>query len=102
MLEMFQFTSKVNESYPVYYVLVGISILVECFIAYLCFTAAKYLWKLPEKNSLVIIFYTVATMEVICRFAEKIGWAITGCTYSMIAFWPGNIAMGLMLLLYLL
>jgi hypothetical protein len=44
----------------------------------------------------------VALVESILRVAEKAGWIITGCVYSKIAEWPGNIAIGLMLLMYLI
>ena len=71
-------------------------------ICILCFLAVKYLVKLPEKNNVVVIFYIVASCEVTLRVAEKIGWVITGCAYNNISFWPGNIALSLSLLMYLM
>ena len=46
--------------------------------------------------------YIIAVVEVFLRLGEKILWIIGGCVYTKMASYPGNIACGLMLLMYLI
>lgn len=85
-----------------FYAMTGTSLAIQLAVIALCFTAVRYLMKLPEKNYLVMAFYTAASIEVCLRVAEKSGWIIDGCVSSDIALWPGNVAMGLMLLMYMI
>jgi hypothetical protein len=83
-------------------VLVSMSMAICLFNFILCLTGTVYMFKLPEKSCLMVIFYLVSLLEITCRSVEKVGWLIEGCVYSelYIATLPGNAANGLMLLMY--